>query len=193
MEEKDRYLQLRERIKETEMDIAKGRRMILIILKQLEPYYQRLLSLESMGPFAKLKGFREYAELNINSFEPGVLEEYVVLCNETGQIVGEGEESELFSEEEISDMREKYYTEIHALSEEDQLVSDYGYNIFGSLYYIMSFFKFGEEDRDKIKNRVERLIDYIFMDMLPDFNEDLYDLSGISFIDPTVDLLIKEL
>lgn len=188
-----RYLQLKERIKKTEMDVAKSRGLILIILQQLEPYYQCLLSLESMQPFAKLKGFREYAKLHINSFEPNVLQEYIVLCNETGQIVGEGEESELFSEEEILLMREKYYTEIHALSEEHKLVSDYGYCIFGSLYYMISFFKFGTEDADKMKKRVEKLISFIFEDMLSDFNEDLYALSNISFIDSAVDLLMKEL
>lgn len=188
-----RYLQLKERIEKTEMDVAKSRRLILIILQQLEPYYQCLLTLESMKPFAKLKGFREYAKLHINGIEPDVLEEYILLCNETGQIVGEGEESELFSEEDILLMREKYYTEIHTLSDEHKLVSDYGYCIFGSLYYIISFFQFSTEDADKMKKRVEKLISYIFEDMLLDFNEDLYDLSNISFIDSTVDLLMKEL
>lgn len=188
-----RYLQLKERIEKTEMDVAKSRRLILIILQQLEPYYQCLLTLESMEPFAKLKGFREYVKLHINSIEPDVLEEYILLCNETGQIVGEGEESELFSEEDILLMREKYYTEIHTLSDEHKLVSDYGYCIFGSLYYIISFFQFSTEDADKMKKRVEKLISFIFEDMLLDFNEDLYDLSNISFIDSTVDLLMKEL
>lgn len=188
-----RYLQLKERIEKTEMDVAKSRRLILIILQQLEPYYQCLLTLESMEPFAKLKGFCEYVKSHINGIEPDVLEEYILLCNETGQIVGEGEESELFSEEDILLMREKYYTEIHTLSDEHKLVSDYGYCIFGSLYYIISFFQFSTEDADKMKKRVEKLVSYIFEDMLLDFNEELYGLSNISFIDSTVDLLMKEL
>lgn len=188
-----RYLQLKERIEKTEMDVAKSRRLILIILQQLEPYYQCLLSLESMEPFAKLKGFCKYVKLHINGIEPDVLEEYILLCNETGQIVGEGEESKLFSEEDILLMREKYYTEIHTLSDEHKLVSDYGYCIFGSLYYIISFFQFSTEDADKMKKRVEKLVSYIFEDMLLDFNEEFYGLSNISFIDSTVDLLMKEL
>lgn len=151
------YLQLKEQIEKTEMDEAKGRRLDLVILQQLEPYYQRLLSLEGMEAFAKLKEFREYAELNIDSFEPDILDEYIVLCNETGQIVGEGEESELFSDEDILFMREKYYAQVKELSDEDKLVSDYGYCIFGSLYYIMSFFKIREKDKDKVKKRVEKI------------------------------------
>lgn len=151
------YLQLKEQIEKTEMDEAKGRRLDLVILQQLEPYYQRLLSLEGMEAFAKLKEFRKYAELNIDSFEPDILDEYIVLCNETGQIVGEGEESELFSDEDILFMREKYYAQVKELSDEDKLVSDYGYCIFGSLYYIMSFFKIREKDKDKVKKRVEKI------------------------------------
>lgn len=187
------YLQLKEQIEKTEMDEAKGKRLDLVILQQLEPYYQRLLSLEGMEAFAKLKEFRKYAELNIDSFEPDILDEYIVLCNETGQIVGEGEESELFSDEDILFMREKYYAQVKELSDEDKLISDYGYCIFGSLYYIMSFFKIREKDKDKVKKRVEKLISYIFEDMLLDFNEELYDLSGISFINSTVNLLMKEI
>lgn len=191
--DKNCYLQFQEQIEKTEMDEAKTRRLDLVILQQLEPYYQRLLSLEGMEAFAKLKEFREYAELNIDSFEPDILDEYIVLCNETGQIVGEGEESELFSDEDILFMREKYYAQVKELSDEDKLVSDYGYCIFGSLYYIMSFFKIREKDKDKVKKRVEKLISYIFEDMLLDFNEELYNLSGISFINLTVNLLMKEI
>lgn len=191
--DKNCYLQFQEQIEKTEMDEAKVRRLDLVILQQLEPYYQRLLSLEGMEAFAKLKEFREYTELNIDSFEPDILDEYIVLCNETGQIVGEGEESELFSDEDILFMREKYYAQVKELSDEDKLVSDYGYCIFGSLYYIMSFFKIREKDKDKVKKRVEKLIAYIFEDMLLDFNEELYDLSGSSFINSTVNLLMKEI
>lgn len=191
--DKNCYLQFQEQIEKTEMDEAKGKRLDLVILQQLEPYYQRLLSLEGMEAFAKLKEFRKYAELNIDSFEPDILDEYIVLCNETGQIVGEGEESELFSDEDILFMREKYYAQVKELSDEDKLISDYGYCIFGSLYYIMSFFKIREKDKDKVKKRVEKLISYIFEDMLLDFNEELYDLSGISFINSTVNLLMKEI
>ena len=165
------YLQLKEQIEKTEIDEAKSRRLNLVILQQLEPCYQRILSLEGMEAFAKLKEFREYAELNIDSFEPDILGEYIVLCNETGQIVGEGEESELFSDEEILLMREKYYAKDKRLSDEDELMRDYGFNIFCSLYYIISFFKIREKDKDKVKKRIEKLLSYIFEDMLIDFNE----------------------
>lgn len=187
------YLQLKEQIEKTEIDEAKGRRLNLVILQQLEPYYQCLLSLEGMEAFAKLKEFREYAELNLDSFEPDILQEYIVLCNETGQIVGEGEESELFSDEEILLMREKYYAKDKRLSDEDELITAYGYCIFASLYSVISFFKMREKDKDKVKKRTEKLLSYIFEDMLIDFNEELYALSGISFINSTVNLLMKEI
>lgn len=187
------YLRLKEQIEKAEIDEAKGRRLNLVILQQLEPYYQRLLSLEGMEAFAKLKEFREYAELNIDSFDADILGEYITLCNETGQIVGEGEESELFPDEEIIFMREKYYTKVKRLSDEDELISAYGYCIFGSLYSIMSFFKIREKDKDKVKRRIEKLLSYIFEDMLIDFNEELYDLSGISFTNSTVNRLMKEI
>lgn len=183
------YLQLKEQIEKAEIDEVKGRMLNLVILQQLEPYYQRLLSFEGMEAFAGLKEFRKYIESNIDNLNSDVLKEYILLCNETGQIVGE--ESELFSDEEVILMRERYYAKDKKLSDEDKLISTYGYCIFGSLYSVMSFFLSREKDKDKIKKRIENLLSYIFESMLIDFNEELYGLSGISFTNSTVALLTE--
>ncbi len=187
----NKYLVLKNYIEKNKIDVIKATRIGLVLLHELEMYYQHILGLKSMEPFSELKTFRKYVEENTNNLDLNVLNKYLVLCNETGSIVGEKEETEVFTEEEILLISEKYYTEIEFLKEERKISNEYAYCIMGSLYYIINYFLFLMEDN--IKEPMQNLLEYLFEDMLVDFNEELYNLKNISFINSTINLLIDEI
>lgn len=183
-------MELKEKIEKNQIDILKATRMGLIILHELEWYYQHILDLKSMEPFSELKNIGNYVEENINNLDLNILMRYLTLCNETGSIVGEGEETEIFSEEEILVIRDQYYTEIQGLKGDSKISNEYAFCIMGALYYIISYFQLLKEKSPK--ECLLNIISCFFEDMLVDFNDELYSLSKISFIDSTVNLLLDE-
>lgn len=48
-----------------------------------------------MESFSELKTVGKYVEENINNLDLDILMKYLTLCNETGSIVGEGDETEI--------------------------------------------------------------------------------------------------
>ena len=109
---RDKYTELIECIENSDINATKARSLGVIILRRLEKYYRHILELDSMEPFSELLAVRSYVEENINNLDSDVLSRYIVLCNETGAIVGEADEVEIFTEEQILAISKKYYEEI---------------------------------------------------------------------------------
>lgn len=180
------YKNLKEKIKTIEWNVSKFRKAVLIIICQLQPYYKCILSMDGMEVFDKLNYFYEYAEKNINNFNNNELNEYITLCNEVGQVIDQIYEPQLFSEEEIMVMSDRYWSGIELLSEKDKIINRYNYNIFSALYYLMGFLYYDRTEKDVIEQYMIEIINYIFEYELLNFNEDLYDLTGDSFVDSCV-------
>ncbi|MBR4085727.1 MAG: hypothetical protein IKK33_15740 [Lachnospiraceae bacterium] len=189
--EKNTYTELIECIENSDINATKARSLGVIILRRLEKYYRHILELNSMEPFSELLMLRSYIEENIDNLDADVLNRYIALCNETGgAVVGEADETELLTEEEILLISEKYYEEIQEAEGECRISYEYAYCIMGALYYLINYFWLIE---DSIKERLRNLLSCLFEEYLVDFSEELADLTNEDFIELTIDLLIDEI
>lgn len=80
-----------------------------------------------MALFSELETIGKYVEENINNLDLDILMRYLTLCNENGSIVGESEETEIFTEEEILIISDQYYAEVQGLKEESKISNEYSY------------------------------------------------------------------
>lgn len=186
------YDQLKEKIVSSSGDISQYRRLMMIILHQLQPFLESILKIDGMERFEQLKHFNDYIASHIDDLESNKLKKYIVLCDETGVIVGEGEASSLFSDEEIIDMREKYYASVETRSGREKIISDYAFSIFEALYYLLCFFEFDGTEEGSITDRVIDLCEYVFEEWLVDLNEELFELEGVSFLNTIISLMLNE-
>lgn len=187
---RDKYTEVIECIENSALSAIKARRLGVIILQRLEKYYRHILELDSMEPFSELLAVRSYVEENINNLDSDVLSRYIVLCNETGAIVGEADEVEIFTEEQILAISKKYYEEIQEVEGECKVSNEYAYCLMGALYYLINYFLLIE---DSIKESLLNILSCLFEDLLVDFSEELMNLINEDFIEVTLELLVKEI
>ncbi|MBR6665653.1 MAG: hypothetical protein IKL22_08075 [Lachnospiraceae bacterium] len=187
---RDNYTEVIECIENSALSAIKARRLGVIILQRLEKYYRHILELDSMEPFSELLAVRSYVEENINNLDSDVLSRYIVLCNETGAIVGEADEVEIFTEEQILAISKKYYEEIQEVEGECKVSNEYAYCLMGALYYLINYFLLIE---DSIKESLLNILSCLFEDLLVDFSEELMNLINEDFIEVTLELLVKEI
>ena len=187
---RDKYTELIECIENSDINARKARNLGVIMLQRLEKYYRHILELDSMEPFSELLAVRSYVEENINNLDTDVLSRYIVLCNETGSIVGESDEAEIFTEEQILSISKKYYEEIQEVEGECKISNEYAYCIMGALYYLINYFLLIE---DSIKESLLNISSCLFEDFLVDFSEELMTLTNEDFIEVTLELLVKEI
>lgn len=187
---RDKYTEVIECIENSALSAIKARRLGVIILQRLEKYYRHILELDSMEPFSELLAVRSYVEENINNLDSDVLSRNIVLCNETGAIVGEADEVEIFTEEQILAISKKYYEEIQEVEGECKVSNEYAYCLMGALYYLINYFLLIE---DSIKESLLNILSCLFEDLLVDFSEELMNLINEDFIEVTLELLVKEI
>lgn len=187
---RDKYTEVIECIENSALSAIKARRLGVIILQRLEKYYRHILELDSMEPFSELLAVRSYVEENINNLDADVLSRYIVLCNEIGAIVGEADEVEIFTEEQILAISKKYYEEIQEVEGECKVSNEYAYCLMGALYYLINYFLLIE---DSIKESLLNILSCLFEDLLVDFSEELMNLINEDFIEVTLELLVKEI
>ncbi len=187
---RDKYTEVIECIENSALSAIKARHLGVIILQRLEKYYRHILELDSMEPFSELLAVRSYVEENINNLDSDVLSRYIVLCNETGAIVGEADEVEIFTEEQILAISKKYYEEIQEVEGECKVSNEYAYCLMGALYYLINYFLLIE---DSIKESLLNILSCLFEDLLVDFSEELMNLINEDFIEVTLELLVKEI
>ncbi len=180
------YRQFKEKIISKNIGAQECRELALIFIHELKPFYEGILSVKGMESFEPLKSVDDYLEQNLEKLDHSVLEGYINLCNETGAIVGEADETSLFSEEEIIDMANQYYEAVKELPKKEQVATDYAFSIMGSLYYLIRFFQKDDAQNDNILSNTIELFDYLIEEMLIDFNEEYFELTGISVLDNIV-------
>lgn len=133
--------------------------ILLLTQAKMQPIINWFLQNDCFGKITDLKNaFSDIMACSLQDRKPSInkIADYIRLCYYAGNIVGEyDEDSENCSYEEYEQLQSKWHEEKLKMTQDEQIMAEFGYVLFETFYYFICYFEF--EGEDITKERIQNL------------------------------------